>query len=272
MSAARNDTPPVLAGLLGLIVLLLLVSIGLQAGVVNPTAQSTQSEVRQIACAIAEQTANGSRVRTENPKTGEVETREHFLTRMLAQRHTLLIASGTGCDSAPGFPPFDVQVARALREINQILGYRPRTLDATGEPTSGDAPAASGGSGHPTASAPPVNGSTGSAGPGQGGSDAAPAPANPGTPAPVTPQEAASDPTPAAPSPSPTATQPPSTPSNGGSTVTNPASPVIPTSPPETPAAPAVDPGVVQSTIERVDGAVTPTVCAVAEVLRGTCP
>ena len=115
---------PVNTSLLVLITGLLLWAVIIQGGVLNPTIQSTQNEVRGLACAVAEQTANAARVRTEDPRTGELETREHFLTRMLAQRHTLLVAKDIGCKSAPGFPPFDVQVATALREINQILGYR----------------------------------------------------------------------------------------------------------------------------------------------------
>jgi len=212
-----TKTPPVLAGLLGLIVVLLLVSIALQAGVVNPTAQSTQSEVRRIACAIAEQTANGSRVRTEDPKSHELETRKHFLTRLLAQRHTLIIAAGTGCASAPGFPPFDVQVARALREIDRILGYRPsrdRQAQARGHGVA--APATQPAS--PALAVTSVPGAPASepahhAAPAEGHGPApaphghAPSPSPPSTPA--APSEPVAEPSVPAPAPTPTTPAPP---------------------------------------------------------------
>jgi hypothetical protein len=89
-------------------------------------------------------------------------------------------------------------------------------------------------------------------------------------------QDPGSDPAPAppkgdnaAPTPSPTASSPPSSPSSGGSTVTNPPPAASPPPAPE----PAPDPpGLIQSTVDRVDDAITPTVCAVSELLRGTCP
>lgn len=240
MSAAIEDarkTPPVLAGLLSLIIVLLLVSIGLQAGVINPTAQSTQSEVRQIACAIAEQTANASRVRTEDPKTGELESRRHFLTRMLAQRHTLLIARGTGCDSAPGFPPFEVQVARALQEINGLLGYRRRPSEVAGV---GLTPTASSGGDAPTGQTgtllpgPREGGSNGDVGDGKrrgGGEGGSGGHGKPPAPSP-------------SPAPVPSESTSPSSPGRSGDAPGN----------PEPPASPST--GTVPSTLEATGGAV----------------
>lgn len=123
--------------------------------------------------------------------------------------------------------------------------------------------------------------SAGSSAPSGGGGASAPvsaggggdlAPASPGGGDAPAPQDSGSDPALAPPkgdvaAPSPTASSPASSPSSGGSTVTNP--PPAVTSPP----APAPDPpGLIQSTVDRVDDAVTPTVCAVSELLRGTCP
>jgi len=44
------------------------------------------------------------------------------LTRLLAQRYTLRLSKGLNCDSPPGFPPYEVQLRRALEQIDQILG------------------------------------------------------------------------------------------------------------------------------------------------------
>lgn len=125
-------TPPLVAAAFGLIIVLLLVSIGLQAGVINPTTQSNHSElssqgaeIKEVACATAESAANAFRVRSEDPRTGKLETVSHFLTRMLAQRHQLKTALPLGCTSARGFPPFRLQVDKALREIDTILSTHP---------------------------------------------------------------------------------------------------------------------------------------------------
>jgi hypothetical protein len=128
----NSDRPPVLLiGMLVAILGILLYAVIIQGGVVNPTIQRTQSEVREVVCAQAESTANAFRFRQVGPD-GKIESREHFLTRMLAQRHVLLIAKDVSCKSAPGFPPFEVQVDRALKQINGILGYRRQSPTSEG--------------------------------------------------------------------------------------------------------------------------------------------
>jgi hypothetical protein len=85
--------------------------------------------------------------------------------------------------------------------------------------------------------------------------------------------------------PAPHGNAPPPEPGEGGSApasepVPSPPAPAppAPTQPTPSPSAtdspppPAVQPGVVQSTVDTVDDAITPTVCAVSEVLRHACP
>jgi hypothetical protein len=120
-----------------------------------------------------------------------------------------------------------------------------------------------GAGGEGEATAPASGGSRGDVAPASPGSGDAPAPQGPGgDPAPG-PPKGGSD----TPSPAPTASSPPPSASPDGSTATNPPSAVtLPTSP-----APANQPGLIQSTVQGVDEAVTPTVCAVAELLRHLC-
>ena len=122
---------------IGVVIVLQVLGIVLQAVVLNPTTQSNQTalnsqgtEIRAVACAQAESTANAFRFRQIGPN-GKTESRDHFVTRMLAQQHTLEAAQHIGCTSAKGFPPFEKQVARALHEISVIIG-----ADHTHRPTS----------------------------------------------------------------------------------------------------------------------------------------
>lgn len=112
----------------------LTVAVILQIFVLNPKADRNRMEiigvgtvVRRVICAQAATTANATRIRLSDPD-GEVEGVRHFLTRMLAQRYTLRLSKGLNCASAPGFPPFEVQVRRALREIREILAQYPAVL------------------------------------------------------------------------------------------------------------------------------------------------
>jgi len=166
---------------------ILLYAVIIQGGVLNPTIQRTQGEVREIACSQAESTANAFRYRQVAPN-GKTETREHFLTRMLAQRHTLLIARDLGCKSAPGFPPFSLQVARALREINEILGFRSGPLPER-KTAAGDAGGAASADGAPAPVAATMDRgeSTSTAAPAKGGSDQPSAPGKGGSKSPSAP-------------------------------------------------------------------------------------
>jgi len=200
---------PIAIILLAVVAVLQVGGIALQAGVLNPTAQSNRTdlrtqgaEIRAVACAQAESTANAFRFRQIGPN-GKTESREHFVTRMLAQKHTLEAAQGIGCHSAKGFPPFERQVARALHEIAVILGadhqMHHRTAAARGPlgesgvlsaAQGGDASDAqpghsqpgrheggSGEAGRPEHHAPPVSGEHG----GSGGGVPSSAPSSPPT-------------------------------------------------------------------------------------------
>lgn len=94
---------------------------------VNPQADSNRREIatqqqtlHSIICAQAQSTANAFRFRQVGPD-GKVEGVRHFATRMQAQYETLRLSRKIGCKSAPGFPPFDAQLRRALRQIRRIL-------------------------------------------------------------------------------------------------------------------------------------------------------
>lgn len=93
------------------------------------------------------------------------------------------------------------------------------------------------------------------------GSGPAPAPPKGGNDPPPAPQ-----PSPTASNPSPSATTAPSTPISSA--------PVVASPPPSTlePAPTSDPPGLIQSTVEQVDDAITPTVCGAAELLRHLCP
>ena len=106
----------------------LVIAVILQVFVLNPKADSTRVEVRgqgdqlhKVICAQAQSTANAYRYRSLTP-SGKVESIRHFLTRMQAQQQTLELAQGLGCKSSPGFPPYNEQISKALRQIGRILG------------------------------------------------------------------------------------------------------------------------------------------------------
>lgn len=114
--------------------LALVVAVGLILFQVNPqqdtNARNLSSQQRELAhqvhdlngiiCSQAQSTANAYRFRSLTP-SGRVEPIEHFLTRMQAQRQTLRLSRGRDCAVAPGFPPFEMQLERALDQINKIL-------------------------------------------------------------------------------------------------------------------------------------------------------
>jgi hypothetical protein len=114
--------------------LALLVAVGLIIFQVNPqqdtNARNLNSQQRELArqvqdinaiiCSQAQTTANAYRFRSLTP-SGRVEPIRHFLTRLQAQRQTLRLSRGRECAVPEGFPPFDMQLERALDEINAIL-------------------------------------------------------------------------------------------------------------------------------------------------------
>lgn len=119
--------PPIVLGLAGLTVLLILGSFLIVVTQVNPGVSRNENEIRSqqltlhsIICAQAQSTANAYRYRSLTP-SGKVEPIRHFLTRMQAQQQTLRLSRGLGCESAPGFPPFRLQLRRALAQIHRIL-------------------------------------------------------------------------------------------------------------------------------------------------------
>lgn len=126
--------PPVVLGMAVITALALLVAVGLIIFQVNPQQDETQRgvdrqqreltkqvrEINMIICSQAQTTANAYRFRSLTP-SGKVEPIRHFLTRMQAQRQTLELSQGRNCPVAPGFPPFEFQLKRALREIDAIL-------------------------------------------------------------------------------------------------------------------------------------------------------
>lgn len=114
--------------------LALIVAVGLIIFQVNPqqdtNARNLNAQQRELArqvrdingiiCAQAQTTANAYRFRSLTP-SGKAEPIRHFLTRMQAQRQTLQLSRGRDCAVAPGFPPFEFQLERALEQINRIL-------------------------------------------------------------------------------------------------------------------------------------------------------
>lgn len=127
--------PPVVLGMAALTGLALIVAVGLILFQVNPqqdtNARNLSSQQRELAsqvhdlneiiCSQAQTTANAYRFRSLTP-SGKVEPIRHFLTRMQAQRQTLELSQGRKCPVAPGFPPFEFQLKRALEQIERILG------------------------------------------------------------------------------------------------------------------------------------------------------
>jgi hypothetical protein len=119
---------------------------------------------------------------------------------------------------------------------------------------------------------PAEGGSDGAREPGETDTNPDPVPVDPGSEqAPAPPKGDGTGPT------TPAATNPP--PSTGGDVPSSspgaaPVStpPPAATAPPPAPAPEPDPPGVIQSTVDRVDEAITPTVCAVSELLRGLCP
>lgn len=102
--------------------------------VVNPTTQENHTDLksqgntlRDVACAQAQSTANAFRYRQVGPNE-KLESVEHFKIRMVSQRGALIAALPLNCPSSPNFPPFKLQVARALAEIEAILHPRQRHL------------------------------------------------------------------------------------------------------------------------------------------------
>lgn len=126
--------PPVVLGMAVITVVALFVAVALIVFQVNPqsatNARNLNSQQRELAsqvhdlnaiiCSQAQTTANAYRFRSLTP-SGRVEPIEHFLTRMQAQRQTLRLSRGRDCAVAPGFPPFEMQLERALDQINKIL-------------------------------------------------------------------------------------------------------------------------------------------------------
>lgn len=120
----------------GITILALIVAVGLILFQVNPSTESNreslniqerelaeqQNRLQGIICAQAQTTANAFRFRSLTP-SGEVETVQHFLVRILAQQQTLKLSRGLACESAPGLPSFEKQVRKALKEIAIILSY-----------------------------------------------------------------------------------------------------------------------------------------------------
>jgi len=116
--------------------LALIVAVGLIVFQVNPQQDETQTgldrqqreltqqveEINMIICSQAQTTANAYRFRSLTP-SGNVEPIRHFLTRMQAQRQTLELSQDRDCPVAPGFPPFEFQLKRALAEIEAILNH-----------------------------------------------------------------------------------------------------------------------------------------------------
>lgn len=126
--------PPVVLGMAVITALALIVAVALIVFQVNPQQDETQSGLKQqqmelaqqikninaIICSQAQVYANAYRFRTLTP-SGNVEPVRHFLTRMQAQRQTLELSQGRDCPVAPGFPPFEFQLERALQQIERIL-------------------------------------------------------------------------------------------------------------------------------------------------------
>lgn len=135
-----NKTAIAIFGTFGFVCLALLVAILVQLLILNPKADTNQTEIKGVGkavqlviCAQAQSSANSYRVRTTAPD-GSLEPIPHFITRMLAQRQTLSLARGLGCANTPGFPPFEMQISRALNEIRGILnGFRPEQRKATAD-------------------------------------------------------------------------------------------------------------------------------------------
>lgn len=127
--------PPVVLAMAAITALALIVAVALILFSVNPTAHENQNSIRaqqmaltrqvhdlnEIICSQAQTTANAYRFRSLTP-SGRVEPIRHFLTRMQAQRQTLELSQGRDCPVAPGFPPFEFQLKRALEQIERILG------------------------------------------------------------------------------------------------------------------------------------------------------
>lgn len=128
--------PPVVLGMAVITALALVLAVVLIVFQVNPQQDATQRgvdrqqrelaeqvrEINMIICSQAQTTANAYRFRSLTP-SGDIEPISHFLTRMQAQRQTLRLSRGRNCAVAPGFPPFELQLERALREINGILSH-----------------------------------------------------------------------------------------------------------------------------------------------------
>lgn len=128
--------PPVVLGMALITALALVVAVLLIVFQVNPQQDETQRgvdrqqreltkqvrEINAIICSQAQTTANAYRFRALTP-SGEVEPIRHFLTRMQAQRQTLELSQDRDCPVAPGFPPFEFQLKRALAEIDAILNH-----------------------------------------------------------------------------------------------------------------------------------------------------
>lgn len=126
--------PPVVLAMAGITILALIVAVALILFQVNPQQDATQRgvnrqsrelskqvrEINMIICSQAQTTANAYRFRSLTP-SGRVEPIRHFLTRMQAQRQTLELSQGRDCPVAPGFPPFEFQLKRALEQIERIL-------------------------------------------------------------------------------------------------------------------------------------------------------
>lgn len=127
--------PPVVLAMAAITALALIVAVALILFSVNPTTHENQESIRaqqakltrsvhelnEIICSQAQTTANAYRFRSLTP-SGRVEPIRHFLTRMQAQRQTLELSQGRKCPVAPGFPPFEYQLERALKQIEHILG------------------------------------------------------------------------------------------------------------------------------------------------------
>lgn len=136
--------PPVVIGLAVGTVALILATLLLLVFNVSPGVNTNQKEIRaqrirlavtietthRVICAQAQSAANSFRFRSLTP-SGKIESPQHFLTRMQAQRQTLLLSLEANCQSSPGFPPFKIQVRRALEEIRQIFRHFGRSMQVS---------------------------------------------------------------------------------------------------------------------------------------------
>lgn len=84
-------------------------------------ALSDQSNTNRIVvCANARQQALSFR-EPQISSSGEKETKNHFLNRLVGQRETLVVSGNLSCPDIKGFDTFEYLRGKALAEIDQIL-------------------------------------------------------------------------------------------------------------------------------------------------------